>query len=134
MGSRAKGDLIGHIASSPQCDEYQPGKFRAKFTVAVNRHVKGEKVADFFRCVAFGKLAEMARDHLSKGRLISVDCEPQQYRWEEDDGTKRENVSFFVQRLTFLDKKTDGATPSGPSEAYSDSAGPYEPGGDEPPF
>jgi single-stranded DNA-binding protein len=135
MGSRATTNLIGHVTAAPKCDEYQPGKWLARFTIAVNRR-RGEKdEVDYFRCIGFGLLAETVRKHVSKGRLISWDCEPQQHRWEKDD-EKREDVSFVGQKLLFLDSKpTEGtAAVSGPSTAYSEGTEAYDPGGDAPPF
>ena len=141
MASRATANIIGHVCQDPQNEEYQPTKWRSRFTVAVNRKRGQEDVVDFFRVVAFGKLAETIRDYVRKGRLVSVDCEPQQYRWEEAD-TKRENVSFFADRVLFLDKPatdkpatdkpaTDQAKPA---VAFTESTEGYEIDGDDAPF
>lgn len=131
MASRATATMIGHVCQDPKCEEYQPGKWRSRFTVAVNRRRGEEDVVDFFRCVAFGKLAETIRDYVKKGRLVSVDCEPHQYRWDEE-GTQRENISFFADRVLFLDKPV--ATGQQPAVAFVEDAAGYEPGGDEAPF
>lgn len=80
-------------------------KAAAKFNLAVNKTFKrGEKTADFFNCVAFGRQAKTVEDYVKKGMhlLITGRMENNDY---EGDGFKVYGYNLVVESIEFLDKK-----------------------------
>ena len=64
---------------------------RATFVVAVDRPYKdseGKHPTDFINIVAWGKLAEICSDYISKGSLILVSGRIQSRSYEVDNETK----------------------------------------------
>ena len=80
----------------------------ALFTLAVNREVKnadGKYEADFFNCVAWSKLAELAGNTLKKGSKVLVQGRMQNRNYEAKDGTKKYVTELIVNKIEFLDSK-----------------------------
>ena len=102
MSNRATAHMIGRVVAAPEMKYSESGKGIANFSLAVNNRYKDKDEVSFFRFTAFGATAEMVSKHLSKGRLVSIESEPRQSRWEKD-GSNRESVWFMVTHVTFLD-------------------------------
>lgn len=69
--------LSGRLTRDAEITEYGKGKDKgmvARFSVAVRdgQNAKGEPQAQFIRCVAFGKLAELMEKFTEKGMVITV--------------------------------------------------------------
>ena len=69
--------LSGRMTRDAEVTEYGKGKEKslvARFSIAVRygKDAKGEPQAQFIRCVAFGKLAELIEQFTAKGQIISV--------------------------------------------------------------
>ena len=69
--------LSGRMTRDAEITEYGKGKEKslvARFSIAVRdgKDAKGEPQAQFIRCVAFGKLAELIDQFTAKGQIITV--------------------------------------------------------------
>lgn len=69
--------LSGRMTRDAEVTEYGKGKEKslvARFSIAVRdgKDAKGEPQAQFIRCVAFGKLAELIEQFTAKGQIITV--------------------------------------------------------------
>lgn len=69
--------LSGRLTRDAEITEYGKGKDKglvARFSIAVRdgQDAKGEPQAQFIRCVAFGKLAEIMEKFTEKGMVITV--------------------------------------------------------------
>lgn len=83
------------------------------FAIACDRDFKGsdgEKVTDFFECVAWRNTAEFISKYFSKGRAIIVDGRLQSRKWEDRDGNKRTTIEVIVDSAYFGDSKREGDT------------------------
>lgn len=81
----------------------------ANFTLAIDRRYKKkgeEKVADFFNCTAFDKLAEIIAKHFGKGNRILVTGRLQNESWEKD-GVKQYATKVIVEEFEFTESKKD---------------------------
>lgn len=105
--------LIGRATKDPEL-KYIPstGTAVARFSLAVNRDFKtkdGERKADFFNVVAWGKTAEFLANYLGKGRLVAIHGRIEN-RSYESDGQKRYMTEIIAENIEILewgDKKTD---------------------------
>ena len=77
----------------------------AQFTVAVNRpkDKDGKSVADFPRCIAFGKTAENLEKFTSKGRLIAVQGRIQTGSYKNKNGDTVYTTDVIADRVEFLE-------------------------------
>ena len=85
----------------------------ASFSIACERDFKGadgEKVTDFFDCVAWRNTAEFVSKYFTKGRMIVLDGRLQSRKWEDKDGNKRVSVEIVAENVYFGDSKKDGET------------------------
>ena len=82
----------------------------ASFSVACDRYdTKTKKnVADFIRCVAFGKTAENIGDYFSKGTPIIAVGQIRNEEYTDKQGNKRYSTNVVVNKFEFCDKKGEG--------------------------
>ena len=77
-------DLIifsGNVGKDAEYSE-KDGRGMAKFSVAVSKKVKGEKVTDWVNVTVFGKSAAFCRDYVKKGRSVLVSGDPNVYAYK----------------------------------------------------
>lgn len=120
--------LIGRLTRDPEMRYVPSGQPVANFTLAVDRSFKnsqGERDTDFIDIVAWRKSAELATQHLSKGRLVAVEGRLQIRSYEAQDGTRRKVAEVVTDRIQFLDRKNGGSARAEESGALED-----EPEGD----
>lgn len=82
--------MIGRLTAQPELQQTANGKSVLRVTVAVNRRFKGEngeREADFFQVVWWGKQAESLADYAGKGSLIFVEGELRSRRYEREGQT-----------------------------------------------
>jgi len=88
MASRSwnRVELIGNLTRDPEMRYTPSGAAVATFSIATNRTFvsDGEKKeeADFHRCVAWNKLAELCSQLLKKGNRVFVSGRFQNRSWE----------------------------------------------------
>jgi len=120
-----KVELIGRLTRDPEV-RYSSGensKANASFTIAVNRRFKnneGNYDADFIRCVAFGKTAELIEKHLKKGNRVAVSGRIQTGSYVNKDGQTVHTTDIVVEELDFVENKSsedDNKSNTSPSNA-----------------
>lgn len=113
--------LTGRLTRDGELRYSPNGGAIVRFSLAVNRSKRnadgtwGEDTS-FFDCVYFGKAAEATNSYLTKGRMIAINGELRQNRWEGSDGQSRNRVEIYVNQLTL----TQGAS-RGEGSAVADS-------------
>ncbi len=80
------------------------------FTVATNRKFKNKEGnlmedAEYHRCVAYGKGAEVLGKYLTKGKRTYIEGRLRTRRWEDTEGTARFSTEIIVDNFIFLDSK-----------------------------
>ena len=73
----------------------------------MDRITNGEKTADFIRCVAFGKLGELADTYLKKGMKIAVTGSIKTGSYTRDDGERVYTQDVIVESQEFVERKKD---------------------------
>lgn len=90
----------------------------AKFTLAVQRNYKnaqGQRDADFIRVVAYGKTAEIVKNHFNKGMLVGITGSIITGSYTKPDGTTIYNTNVVMKDFTFLESKETTNTWTSPS-------------------
>ena len=97
--------LIGRLTRDAELKYTANGQAVCKFSIAVNRRRKnGEQWVDeanFFDIVVWGRQGETLNQYLVKGKLVGVDGELRQDRWEQD-GQNRSKVEIVANNLQLL--------------------------------
>jgi single-strand DNA-binding protein len=97
--------LIGRLTREAELKYTAGGQAVCKFSIAVNRRKKNgdqwEDEANFFDITVWGKQGESLHPYLTKGKMVGVDGELRQDRWQQDgqNRSKVEIVASYVQLL-----------------------------------
>ena len=103
--------IIGRLGKEPEMKFASSGTPFTKVSVAVDTRRNGdESQPDWFNVVAFNKTAEFLNQYGAKGRLVAVEGEMHQNRWEDQDGTPRTSWELVANSFQFLDKPRDTAS------------------------
>jgi single-strand DNA-binding protein len=94
------------------------------FGLATNEYFtkngESQKRTEWHRIVCFGRLAEICRDSLSKGRQVYVEGRIQYRTWEDREGAKRYTTEIVANVVRFLGSKPQNETPQESPELSSD--------------
>lgn len=99
--------LIGRLTKDLELRKTATGTSVVSFTLAVNRKVKQENQpdADFIRCTAWGKTAEIMCQYLSKGSQIGLEGRIQTGQYQDNSGNTIYTTDVVVEGFDFLEKK-----------------------------
>ena len=97
--------LIGRLTREAELKFTSGGQAVCKFSIAVNRRKKSgdqwEDEANFFDIVLWGRQGEALHQYLVKGKMVGVDGELRQDRWQQD-GQNRSKVEIVANNLQLL--------------------------------
>ncbi|MCL2805521.1 MAG: single-stranded DNA-binding protein [Treponema sp.] len=97
--------LIGRLTRDAELKYTAGGQAVCKFSIAVNRRKKvgdsWEDEANFFDIVLWGKQGESLQSYLVKGKMVGVDGELRQDRWQQD-GQNRSKIEIIANYLQLL--------------------------------
>ncbi len=128
-----KAILVGNLGRDPELRYTQGGLAVVNFSIATseqwNDKNTGEKKehTEWHMIVAFGKLAEICGEYLSKGRQVYVEGKLQTTAWEKD-GVTRYTTKIKASDVRFLGTK--GSVDMGMQQGRP--AAPEPPGRSEP--
>jgi single-strand DNA-binding protein len=120
--------LIGNVTRDPEARTTPTGQTVCNFGVATNQawtDAQGQKQqrAEFHNIVAWGKLADICRQYLNKGKKIYVEGRLQTREWEAQDGQKKRTTEIVADNMIMLSGGPGGA----PMGASSRPSMPQEP-------
>lgn len=106
--------LMGRLTRDPDI-RYSQGQTPTaigKFSLAVDRRFKreGEPDADFFNCIAFGKIGEFVEKYLRKGTKVVLTGRVANDNYEKD-GVKHYSVSIIAEEIEFAESKSTQEAP-----------------------
>lgn len=108
--------IIGHLGRDPEMRYTPSGRPVTTFTVATSRTWNasdGERHTDteWFNVVAWGNLAEICKQYLTKGQQVYIEGRLQTRRWDDADGNKHTNVEIVASEMMILgDRRDNGQT------------------------
>jgi single-strand DNA-binding protein len=96
--------ILGRLTQDPQVKSLPSGQTVANFGVATNRifynqNREKQEQTEFHNVVAFGKLADTARQYLRQGSMVLIEGRLQTRNWEGKDGVKRYRTEIIVENL-----------------------------------
>ncbi len=100
--------ITGRLTADPEIRYTQDNKAVARFNFAVNRRFRreGDPEADFFACVAFGKIAEtIEKCNVYKGVKLLIDGEVRNNNYTDKNGVKHYGTQVMVNSFEFAEGK-----------------------------
>src|SRR3989338_7220666 len=123
MASINKVILIGNLGADPEGRFTPGGAAVCNFNIATNEKWTNkntgnpEERTEWHRIVVWGKLAELCRDYLKKGRTVYLEGRLQTRKWEDKQGQTKYTTEVVAQTIQFL----VGAPGKGAAEGYTES-------------
>lgn len=96
--------IIGRLTRQPEMRALPSGQSVANFGIATNRtwvDQAGQKQeqTEFHNIVAFGKLAEICGQYLTKGQEIFIEGRIQTRQWDDPSGQKRSKTEIVAENM-----------------------------------
>jgi single-strand DNA-binding protein len=120
MASLNKVQLIGRLGRDPETRFTPKGSRVTNFSVAVGRRWRDsdgqvQEDTDWFNIVAWGRLAEICQEYLSKGRLVYIEGRLKTDRYEVD-GETRYSTKVVARNMQMLERKPEEPEPPAEEE------------------
>ena len=103
--------LIGHLGQDPEVTYTATGTARTTFSVATSYHGKdangqAQEATEWTRCVAWGALAEVCAQYVTKGGRVYVAGRLHTVRWEDAaTGERHARGEIVLDDLILLDHR-----------------------------
>jgi single-strand DNA-binding protein len=104
--------IIGNLGRDPEMRYTPSGRPVTTFTVATSRSwntADGERHTDteWFNVVAWGNLAEICKQYLTKGQQAYIEGRLQTRRWEDKEGVKHATVEIVATEMMMLGERRE---------------------------
>ncbi len=128
--------VIGNLGSDPEMRYTPNGQSVTSFNIASNRRYRtadGEQreETEWFRCSAFGRLADVCNQYLTRGQQIYVEGRLKGRSYTDRDGQPRYSLDITLTEMQMLGRRGDGE--GGGGGTGTGDRGGYG-GGNEPPW
>lgn len=107
--------LMGRLVRDIEIKTTATGLAISSFTLAVDKGLSKDKkqeleamnkpTADFIRCLAFGKTAEILSQYVGKGNRLAIEGRIQTGSYENQQGQRVYTTDIIVDRFSFIDFK-----------------------------
>lgn len=105
--------IVGRLTKDPQLKYQGQKEFPvATITVAVPKvdsiskqkelEVQNKPTADFIRCKALGKTAELVGNYTKKGDQIGVEGKIVTYQWQDEQNKTNQITEIEIKSITFM--------------------------------
>ena len=110
--------IIGRLGRDPEMRYTPSGRPVTTFSVATSRQwttSEGERriETEWFSVVAWGNLAEICKQYLSKGQMAYVEGRLQTRHWDDNEGVKHTSVEIVASEMIMLSERRDSDDPTG---------------------
>ena len=107
----------GRLGSDPQLRTTKTGEPVANFNLAIDQGYGERKTTAWVRVTVWGKQAEAAAQHLSKGDLVSVQSDFFRVAaWTSQDNSPQGQLEVTARRVDFIITKRGQAADTGAEE------------------
>jgi single-strand DNA-binding protein len=113
--------LVGRLGRDPETRFTASGQPVCNFTLATDEFYRdraGERQrrTEWHRIVLWGRLAEIAQQHLKRGTMVYLEGRLQTRQWDDRSGNKRTTVEIVANTLRILSPRGEAA----PTEAETE--------------
>jgi single-strand DNA-binding protein len=107
MASVNKVILVGNLGNDPDVRYTGSGQAVANFSIATTEKWRGKdgtasEKTEWHRIVVWGKLAELCKSYLTKGRAVYVEGRLQTRQWENKEGNTQYTTEVIANTIQFL--------------------------------
>lgn len=107
--------LVGRLTRDPEIVTSPKGVSIAKLRLATNSYGRdddGNRTEDvqYHSLVAFGRLAGVCQEYLTRGKLIYADGKLRSKEWDGKDGFRRYTTEVVIDVMQMLSPKNEGTT------------------------
>ena len=132
MRSVNKVIILGNLGKDPEVSYTPSGQPRAAFSVATNevwndREGKRQERSEWHRVIAWGKLAEICGQYLTKGRQVYIEGRIQTREWSDRDGNKRWTTEIVARDMVMVGGRGEDGGSQGQPQPGDEGAGAGEP-------
>ena len=117
--------FIGRLGRDPEVKYMPSGSAVVNFSIAVGQSWKDKETGqkkektEWVRISAFGKLAEICGEYLSKGKQIFISGRMETRKWEKD-GVPQYSTEIIANDVQFLGSRGDSQGTSAPVNSSED--------------
>ncbi len=110
--------VIGNLAANPELRSTTSGQSVCNFRIATNRIWKDketgntQKETEFHTVVAWGRLAEISSQYLTKGSLAMIEGRLRTRSWQDSSGAKHFRTEIVAERMQLGPRGAGKITPS----------------------
>ena len=120
-----KVQIIGNLGRDPEMRYTPAGKAVTNFTVAVGRVTRdpngdNHEETEWFRVVAWDRLAETCQQYLKKGSKVYIEGRLQTRKYTDREGAERTSVEVVANDMMMLDSRRMDAVPAGSAVREAD--------------
>lgn len=107
--------IIGRLGRDPEMRYTPSGRPVTTYRVATTRtwnSSDGERhtETEWFNVVAWGSLAEICKQHLTKGQQVYVEGRLQTRTWEDNNGNKHTTTEIVASEMIILSDRKDDSS------------------------
>ena len=107
--------LIGRLGKNPELRFTEAGTPIANFSLATERTWRDEtgqrqSEVDWHNIVCWGRLGEIVKNNLAKGRLVYVEGRLQTRSWEDTNQVRHYRTEVVAEQVKFLERKAEDAS------------------------
>lgn len=111
--------LVGNLGRDPEVRYTKDGQAVATLNLATteqwnDKSGQRQEKTEWHRVVLWGKLAEIAKEYLTKGRQVYIEGRLQTRSWDDREGKKHYTTEVKGDQMLMLGGRADGG---GPKEA-----------------
>ncbi len=113
--------LVGNLGNDPELRHTPNGRPVASFSIATtdlwtNKEGQQETRTEWHRIVAWGRLAEICKEYLSKGKQVYIEGRLQTRSWEDQNGQTRRVTEIVAGRMLMLGSRGVEAVSNGETD------------------
>jgi single-strand DNA-binding protein len=123
--------IIGNLGRDPEMRYTPSGRPVTTFSVATSRSwntADGDKrvETEWFNVVAWSSLAEICKQHLTKGQQVYIEGRLQTRHWDDAEGNKHTSVEIVANEMIILGERRDSSeTASSEADSVEEDEYPF---------
>lgn len=101
--------ILGYVGGDPEVRDVAGGRKVANFSVATSPPWDDTKT-EWHRVTAWGKLAEIIEQYVSKGDRVMIEGRLQYSEWTDEAGNNRKSAEINADDMVMLGTSSSGRT------------------------